>query len=755
MNDINREPKRTQVLLIEDDESQAALIRKKLKPLFFDVVVCHDVEVGLKLSREQNFAVAIVDLDLGGQSGLDFVRGLNQTRCKTNVILHSVDSTFESAKEGLNLGVFAYVEKGRNDNQLVEQCHRAAAAYLSDNLDVANEEIAFQLRLLDSVDHGIIATSTDGKIVYWNRFSENLTGLSQKESLGKSVFDVFLLGPNDRQLVQRQIETGGIWQGECKLQLNSGESAPIFVRVAISVLRDSRGILIGSVIAHHDLSSVKQNEQRLERRAKLLAINADLGRLAVEITDRNTFLRQVIEKIDEGLSLECGRVLLTHPTGETIETLATVGNNSKGALGAFPLTSEDQLLFDESTNSFRIPFSENGKLIGFIEGEFKSARKFGQEKKDFLQSVSSLVSGVLLRNWATHLWQSLFEHSLDALFIANDQGQFSNFNQEACELLGYSRGELSKLSLVDLAVVDRSQNSLALIHQLIAKRKLRGELELIRKDKTVLLVEFLAVANILPGVHIAHVRDITGRKLSEKLISEQQDQLTHAQRTSTLGQIAATLAHEINQPLGAISIFSGGLLYGLKKSDSSDSELSDTLELIHGEALKAGVIVNRLRKYMTPNALHLKRIDVNTSIHDTLKILKHLLSDSNSFVRLELESSLPMVEVDPIRMQQVLVNVIKNSLEAIQSIERTERIVRLTTRSVDNLVQICISDNGPALADFEIADFFKPYHTTKPGGLGMGLCISRSIIEQHRGTMNMTQMIPNGMLTTIQIPVAS
>ena len=124
MHEINRKPKRTQVLLMEDDESQAALIRKKLQQVFFDVSVCQDVGRGLRLSEEQKFAVAIVDLDLGGQSGLDFVRGLNQTRSKTNVILHSVDSTFESAKDGLNLGVFAYVEKGRHDNQLIEQCGR-------------------------------------------------------------------------------------------------------------------------------------------------------------------------------------------------------------------------------------------------------------------------------------------------------------------------------------------------------------------------------------------------------------------------------------------------------------------------------------------------------------------------------------------------------------------------------------------------------------------------------------------------------
>ena len=189
MHDVHRELKRTQVLLLEDDALQAAFIRKRLDLASFEVTVSQDVETGLRHSERQSFAVAIVDLDLSGQSGLDYVRGLIKLRNKTNVILHSVDTSFASVKEGLNLGVFAYVEKGRNDNQLIEYCHRAAAAYLSDNLDAANEAIAFQLRLLEAVDHGIIATDANGKVIYWNRFSEQLTGFSPFEVLGNSIFD--------------------------------------------------------------------------------------------------------------------------------------------------------------------------------------------------------------------------------------------------------------------------------------------------------------------------------------------------------------------------------------------------------------------------------------------------------------------------------------------------------------------------------------------------------------------------------------
>ena len=101
---------RPRVLLIEDDASQATFIQRKLELASFEVTACQDVESGLRLSEQQKFALAIVDLDLDGQSGLDFVRGLTAAQRKMNVILHSVDCSFASVKEGLNIGVFAYVE---------------------------------------------------------------------------------------------------------------------------------------------------------------------------------------------------------------------------------------------------------------------------------------------------------------------------------------------------------------------------------------------------------------------------------------------------------------------------------------------------------------------------------------------------------------------------------------------------------------------------------------------------------------------
>jgi PAS domain S-box-containing protein len=745
--------RRPQVLLVEDDPAQSAMICKRLEKASFDVVTCDSVESGLKLNQQHPFAAAVVDLDLGGSSGFDFVRGISKTRSRTKVILHSVDLSFQSVKDGLNLGVFAYVEKGRSDNQLIDFCQAAVAAYLNENLDAAQKENAFQLRLLEAVDHGIIATDPYGKVVYWNHFSERITGLEQVAAIGQSIFDFLSLPDEVVVNVKHRLEHGGNWHGEGHLWGHATE--PYFtqvpIRIAISELRDPRGETVGAVISFHDLSEVKSNEQRLKTRARLLSIHAELGRRAVEMSDRNMFLHFVLMKLDEAIHFHAGRILLKCMDGDSMETVASIRHMSEGQ-SPHALVGVDQMMLFAQAAGVRIPLVENDERIGSIEIEFANKKSMAPEERDFLESVSMLVDGFLARNWASHLWRSLFENSLDAVLIANDRGVLVDGNIKACEMLGYAREELLHLPLTALDLPNRTPVIINQFRKLLAEGRLNGEIEFARKDRSGVLVEYQAIANILPGIHIAHFRDITEKKHSERLISEQQDQLAHVQRTAAMGQMAAVLAHEINQPLGAISNYSGGLLYGMKQSTTAMSEISEKLENIYSESIKAGAIIHRLRKFISREPLQMQLMDLNSCIRDTLKLLMNLLANSSVEIRLDLEETLPPVMADSIQIQQVMMNVIKNSVEATLGVADEARWIELSTRSEPDCVVVSIRDNGPKLSDAEFAKLFQPYHSTKPNGLGMGLCISQSIVEQHGGTVEMVRQYPHGMRTTVCIP---
>ncbi len=750
---VNQSSGKLHVLVIEDDPFQSALIEKKLGLAAFEVSCCNSISEGLQLATKREFPVAVVDLDLGGESGLDFVQSLSRASPKTRAIIHSIDTSFETVKRGVNVGIFAYVEKGRNDNQLVDECHRAAAAYFRDRLDSANREIAFQLRLLGAVDHGIIATNTVGGIIYWNRFSEKLTGIASADALGRSILDFIAVSINEREILGKQMKSGGSWQGEVIFKPNLNLESSVLVRLVLSVLKDSDGKQIGSAISIHDLTAIKANEERLERRAKLLEINADLGRLATEIEDREQFLKHCLTKLHDGLNLQHGQLLLLSPADQSVVRVASVGVSPAASMGAQELTNVHELHLRDQIQGFQIPFFDNGKPIGCIEGFFENARPVSQEIRNFLQSILSLIAGVLLRNSAIHLWRSLFENSLDAVLLLGDDFQIVNVNQAATEVFGYPRTELLGMNAQQFVQKTQDSRLRQLGQTFLKKGQLRGEIELMGKDQQAKVCEFFAVANILPEIHIAHIRDITQRRASEKLISEQNDQLAHVQRTATIGQMAATLAHEINQPLGAISNFAGGVLCGLEKNSVSPTELSSNLRRILSEAIRAGAILSRLRKFISVDLSKFEKTDLNECVRDTMLILNNMFFHANIVVNLELDSHIPPIQVDTISFQQVLVNIFKNSTEAMQTIKGSERRLVVQTLCEAGWVKVTIADTGPAISRETFESLFTPYQTTKPNGLGMGLCISRSIVEQHNGTMTMSQIQPNGMRTILRLPI--
>ena len=753
MGMANPSSRKLHVLVIEDDPFQSALIEKKLSLAAFEVSCCGSISEGLQLASQREFPVAVVDLDLGGESGLDFVQSLSRTSPKTRAIIHSIDTSFETVKKGVNVGIFAYVEKGRIDNQLVDECHRAAAAYFRDRLDSANREIAFQLRLLEAVDHGIIATNTVGEIIYWNRFSEKLTGIASADALGRSILEFISIPPAERSRLGEQMHSGGSWQGEVLFVPDASLETQVLVRLVLSVLKDSEGIQIGSAISIHDLTAIKANEERLERRAKLLEINADLGRIATEIEDRDAFLKHCLTKLHEGLKLEFGHLLLLNPENQSAQSVATVGVENRELLSQCEIINVAELNVQEKIEGFRIPFFDNGKQIGCIEGFFENSRSVSQEKRNFLMSISSLIAGVLLRNSAIHLWRSLFENSLDAVLLVSNEFQIVNVNHAATEVFGYPRTELLGMNAQQLVQKTNGSRMRLLGQTFLKNGQLRGEIELVGKDQNTKVCEFFAVSNILPDIHIAHVRDITQRRASEKLISEQNDQLAHVQRTATIGQMAATLAHEINQPLGAISNFAGGVLCGLEKNSVSPTELASNLRRILNEAIRAGAILSRLRRFISVDLSKFEKTDLNECVRDTMLILNNMFFNANIVVNLALDSHIPPIQVDTISFQQVLVNIFKNSTEAMQSVKGSERRLGVQTFVENGWVQVTIADNGPAISKQAFDSLFTPYQTSKPNGLGMGLCISRSIVEQHNGTMTMHQMQPNGMRTVLRLPI--
>lgn len=404
---------------------------------------------------------------------------------------------------------------------------------------------------------------------------------------------------------------------------------------------------------------------------------------------------------------------------------------------------------------FRAQFSQENEVVGCIDGVFLNGRITSDDEFDFIQSVSSLVTGVLQRDRANRLWQSLFDNALEAVMIADDQGRCVNMNDAACEMFGYSRQDLSQKTLSDLMIPENPSKVLGVLDSDQTVRASISEIELLRKDQTTIIAEIGTIANILPGINLSILRDVTKRKQSDHIISQQNDQLSHVQRLATMGSLAAFFAHEFNQPLGTISLLSGGLILSRENAIAKDTDLLETLELISREALKAGSIVNRLRKFISLDTFEPVAVDANHVIRETIHVLRNYFASVGVTVRMELQEDLPLVKADPIRLEQVFVNLIRNAIEAMSEVPDGGRFIDIETGADSEFIRIDFKDFGPMLTSAQFAKLLTPYYSTKPEGLGMGLCISRSIIEQHRGTLTMTQLAPSGMLGSVLLPIMS
>ena len=230
--------------------------------------------------------------------------------------------------------------------------------------------------------------------------------------------------------------------------------------------------------------------------------------------------------------------------------------------------------------------------------------------------------------------------------------------------------------------------------------------------------------------------DITPQKQAEGEAHRRQDELAHVSRLSVMGEVAAMLAHELNSPLSAISNFAGGCIRRLRSRSYDRDELTDALEQIVRLSARAGETIHRIRGFLQKRERQLETIDVNVLVREAVEITRPHAERCRTAVRFELSAELPLLRADRIQFEQVLVNLLLNAVESMRGCRRTRReVVVRTARDGGDRLLVSVADCGRGLPDDFEACIFEPFYTTKPNGLGIGLSISRSIVEAHGGKL--------------------
>jgi C4-dicarboxylate-specific signal transduction histidine kinase len=271
------------------------------------------------------------------------------------------------------------------------------------------------------------------------------------------------------------------------------------------------------------------------------------------------------------------------------------------------------------------------------------------------------------------------------------------------------------------------------------------EKEFFRKDGSRVPV-LIGVANFEDGHQgVAFVLDLTERKQAAEALRALQMDLAHANRLATMGQLAASIAHEVNQPIGAMRNNAHAALRFLAADAPDLTEVTEALECVVNETYRASEIIDGIRDQVRKAPPRMEGVHLNDAIVEVVALVRGELSKHRVSVQTRLAEELPRVHADRVQLQQVVLNLILNAIEAMSSVDDEARELVISTESSPaQLLLVAVGDSGPGIAPEGRERIFDSFYTTKAGGVGIGLSICRSIIEAHGGRLWADSHQPRG-----------
>ena len=340
--------------------------------------------------------------------------------------------------------------------------------------------------------------------------------------------------------------------------------------------------------------------------------------------------------------------------------------------------------------------------------------------------------------------QAVLDAAVEAVILIDENGVIETFNRSAERLFGWTAAEvLGKNVSLLMEGADRAGHDGYLKRFLMTgEAKIIGigrEVPARRRDGSV-FPAMLAVGEVQqssPRRFVGFLHDITLRRQAEESARQSEARLNHFGRLSTMGEMAAGLAHEINQPLTAIATFSQAATRMLARPEGIEREdLSEALDQITTQALRAGEVIKRLRAFVKNREVRHEMVDCSRLVEDSRLLLEADARSNNVRLRLQVADSLPPVTADPVQLQQVLINLVRNAIDATVDTAGPHReVVLRASLDEEGMVEVAVVDHGHGLSAEAAERLFHPFFTTKSSGTGLGLVISSSIIRAHNGRL--------------------
>ncbi|MGH7836601.1 MAG: PAS domain S-box protein, partial [Candidatus Binataceae bacterium] len=340
-------------------------------------------------------------------------------------------------------------------------------------------------------------------------------------------------------------------------------------------------------------------------------------------------------------------------------------------------------------------------------------------------------------------WRAIFDNFLVGLGMVSPDGRILEINRAFQKMIGYSEAELLGLKYNKII----HPEDLAMLQAAVARILERGardekfEFRYLRKDGSYFWAAaspcVIPASDPRPAMLAAIVEDISERKAAEEALAQAHAELAHVTRITTMGELTASIAHEINQPLAAIVTNGNACLRWLGGDAPNLEEARATVGRIIHEGNRAADLISNMRAFATKNMTPPARVDLNELIAETIALIRQELVRHRVQLQTDLAASLPAVLCHRIQLQQVLLNLMVNALEAMSAVTDRSRelIVRSNAQEQQGIVAVAVSDCGGGVEPQCAERLFEPFFTTKREGLGMGLAICRSIINAHGGRL--------------------
>ncbi len=445
----------------------------------------------------------------------------------------------------------------------------------------------------------------------------------------------------------------------------------------------------------------------------------------------------------------------------------------------YPYLSTATPLADEG---LLVPFYINGKAVGTIWAiAHNSRRKFDAEDLRLLESMGRFASAAYqtvesieelklqiaerekaetaAREMASGLqtkFRRLVDSNIIGIFIWASDGGIIDANDTFLRIVGYSRHDLASDSLNWRKLTPAEWR--AADDRRVKELELTGTAQPYEKEyfhKSGNRVPVLVGAARFENTEdqgVGFVVDLTDRKRAEEAARETElryqevrNELARANRLATMGQLSASIAHEINQPIGASITYANAALSWLCAQPPNLQEVRQALDLIAESGVRAGNVIDRIRALVMKAPPRKESLQINETILEVIALAYGEIANKGVSVQTQLEESLPAIKGDRVQLQQVLLNLLVNAIEAMSGMHEGARELLISTaKSNSDDVLVTVRDSGPGLAPESLERPFEAFYTTKPNGLGMGLSICRSIVEAHQGRLWATANKPRG-----------